>query len=182
MLCVPFVFLYFLFRRDLLSGENALLGEIILQFLYTNVDDTNVLRLFACACMLPDPNLHGLSNANLKYLWLIRKIKRFRSDCEDAQVARYVRKRHKVGFIYRLIRIIFPKRICPLEKKRKCTSDSLNEQLELTRRCYINMSRPPRKPTLWILRNVSTQIGLRSPRRLIRVDTFILSKGNKGIE
>ena len=40
------------------------------------------------------------------------------------------------------------------------------------------MSRPARKPTLWPMRNVSTQISLRSPRRLIRADTFRL----KGIE
>ena len=34
------------------------------------------------------------------------------------------------------------------------------------------------KPTLWTLRNVSTQIRLRSPRRLIRVDTFRLRGDN----
>ena len=33
---------------------------------------------------------------------------------------------------------------------------------------------PARKPTVWPLRNVSTQIRLRCPRRLIRVDTFRL--------
>ena len=37
------------------------------------------------------------------------------------------------------------------------------------------MSRPTRHPTLWPLRNVSTHISrLRSPRRLIRADTFRL--------
>ena len=37
-----------------------------------------------------------------------------------------------------------------------------------------DMSLPTRKPTLWSLRNLSTQISLRSPRRLIRADTFRL--------
>ena len=36
------------------------------------------------------------------------------------------------------------------------------------------MSRPARRPTLWPLRNVSAQISLRNPRRLIRADTFRL--------
>ena len=36
------------------------------------------------------------------------------------------------------------------------------------------MSRSTRNPTLWTLRNVSTQISMRSPRRLIRADTFRL--------
>ena len=35
-----------------------------------------------------------------------------------------------------------------------------------------------RKPTLWTMRNVSTQISLRRPRRLIRADTF----HHRGIE
>ena len=37
------------------------------------------------------------------------------------------------------------------------------------------MSRSTRKPTLLTLRNVSTQISLRSPRRLIQADTFRLN-------
>ena len=36
------------------------------------------------------------------------------------------------------------------------------------------MSRPPRKPTLWTLRKVSTRIRLDMPRRLNRTDTFRL--------
>ena len=36
----------------------------------------------------------------------------------------------------------------------------------------LNESRPARKPTVWPLRNVSTQISLRIPRRLVRGDTF----------
>ena len=36
------------------------------------------------------------------------------------------------------------------------------------------MSRPARKPTLWPLRNVSTQIRPHSPRKLIRAETFRL--------
>ena len=38
----------------------------------------------------------------------------------------------------------------------------------------IHVSRPARKPILRHLRNVSTQISLRYPRRLIRADTFRL--------
>ena len=41
-----------------------------------------------------------------------------------------------------------------------------------------HMNRPARKPTVWHLRNVSTQISLRSPRRLICADTF----RHRGIE
>ena len=37
-----------------------------------------------------------------------------------------------------------------------------------------HMCRSMRKPTLWTLRNVSTKISLRTPRRLIRFDTFRL--------
>ena len=36
------------------------------------------------------------------------------------------------------------------------------------------MSRPARKPTWWLLHNLSSQISLRIPRRLIRVKTFRL--------
>ena len=39
-------------------------------------------------------------------------------------------------------------------------------------RVKTKMSRPARKPTLWPLRNVSTQISLCNPRRLIRAYTF----------
>ena len=38
----------------------------------------------------------------------------------------------------------------------------------------VKLSRPARKQTLWTLRNVSTHISLRSPRRLIWADTFCL--------
>ena len=36
----------------------------------------------------------------------------------------------------------------------------------------VYMSRLARKPTVWTLRKVSSQISLSMPRRLIRIDTF----------
>ena len=60
-----------------------------------------------------------------------------------------------------------------------CTFDVINDvyngiyKLSLsTSKFVINMSRSTRKPTLWALRNVSDQISMRSPRRLIRANTF----------
>ena len=46
------------------------------------------------------------------------------------------------------------------------------------RKLLFHLSRSARKRTLWLLRNVSTQISLRSPRKLIRADALRL----RGVE
>ena len=43
---------------------------------------------------------------------------------------------------------------------------------EVALRVVLHMSRSTRKPTVWTLCNVSTQISLRDHRRLVRADTF----------
>ena len=56
-----------------------------------------------------------------------------------------------------------------------CQRGTINYQRQvIVKYLKAYLSRPTRKPTSWPLRNVSTRIGLRVPRRLTRIDTFRL--------
>ena len=62
------------------------------------------------------------------------------------------------------------KQILRFDRFNSCRKDIMNIYYPQ----YNNTSRSTRKPALWTLRNVSSRIRVRNPRRLIRVDTFRL--------
>ena len=73
---------------------------------------------------------------------------------------------------------VFKSRLLHIRKKKFVSVKGLSSVFKLSNYYSLvrvfHMSRSARKPTLWTLSNISTQISLRIPRRLIRADSFRL--------